>query len=53
MFYLYTPRKRQETFGFMTFSGDIEMKHWVKIDLKQVWQIFINSETFETNLRIY
>ena len=35
MFYLYTrppSRKRQENFGFMTFSGDIEMKHWVKMD---------------------
>ena len=23
--YFYTPRKRQKTFGFLTFSGGIEM----------------------------
>ena len=26
MFYRYTPWKCQKTFGFLTFSGDIEMK---------------------------
>ena len=28
MFHLYTPWKRQKTFGFLTFSGGIEMEHW-------------------------
>ena len=31
MFNSYTPWKRHKTFGFMTFLGDIEMKHWVKM----------------------
>ena len=30
MFHFYTPWKRQSTSGFLTFSGGIEMKHWVK-----------------------
>ena len=29
--HFYTPRKRQETFSFPTFSGAIEMRHWTKI----------------------
>ena len=28
MFHYCTPRKRQKTKGFLTFSGDIEMGHW-------------------------
>ena len=31
MFYFYTPRKRQKTFGFDTFLGGIEMDHWGKL----------------------
>ena len=27
MFYFYTPWKRHETFGFLTFSGGTEMEH--------------------------
>ena len=27
----YTPWKRQKTFGFLTFSGGIEMWHWTKM----------------------
>ena len=26
-----TPWKRQKTFGFLTFSGGIEMWHWTKM----------------------
>ena len=29
--HFYTPWKRQKTFGFLTFSGGIEMWHWTKI----------------------
>ena len=29
--YFYTSWKRQKTFGFLTFSGDIEMWHWTKM----------------------
>ena len=31
MFQFYTPWKRQKTFGFLTFSGGIEMERWVKM----------------------
>ena len=31
MLNFYTPWKRQKTFGFLTFSGGIEMKHWAKM----------------------
>ena len=33
MFHLYTPWKRPKTFGFLTFSGSIEMRNWVKMEL--------------------
>ena len=33
IFHLYTPWKRPKTFGFLTFSGGIEMRNWVKMDL--------------------
>ena len=29
IFNFYTQEKCKETFGFLTFSGDIEMEHWV------------------------
>ena len=29
--HFYTPWKRQKTFGFLTFSGGIEMWGWAKI----------------------
>ena len=29
VFYLYTPWKRQKTKGFLTFSGGLEMEHWI------------------------
>ena len=32
LFYFYTPWKHQKTFGFLTFSGVIEMEHWAKMD---------------------
>ena len=28
--HFYTPWKCQKTFGFLTISGGIEMKHWTK-----------------------
>ena len=28
--HFYTPWKRQKTFGFLTFSGGIEMWRWTK-----------------------
>ena len=31
LLHFYTPWKHQETFGFLTFSGVIEMEHWVKM----------------------
>ena len=31
MSHFYTPWKRQKTYGFLTFSGDIEMWHWTKM----------------------
>ena len=27
----YTTRKRHKTYGFLTYSGFIEMKHWPKL----------------------
>ena len=33
MFYFCTPCKRQKTFGFLTFSGEIEMEHWANKEL--------------------
>ena len=29
--HFYTPWKRQKTFGFLMFSGGIEMWHWTKM----------------------
>ena len=29
--HFYTSWKRQKTFGFLTFSGSIEMWHWTKV----------------------
>ena len=29
-----TPRERQKTFGFLTFSGGIEMEHWREMGLE-------------------
>ena len=29
--HFYTPWKRQKTFGFLTFSGGIEIWHWTKM----------------------
>ena len=31
MFYFYTTWEGQETFGFLAFSGNIEMKDWANI----------------------
>ena len=31
MFYFYTPWKRQKTFGFLTFSGGIEIEYWARM----------------------
>ena len=31
MSHFYTPWKRQKTYGFLTFSGGMEMWHWTKI----------------------
>ena len=31
MSHFYTPWKRQKTYGFLTFSGGIEMWHWTKM----------------------
>ena len=30
MFNFYNPWKRQKTYGFLMFSGGIEMEHWIK-----------------------
>ena len=31
MFHFYAPRKRQKTFGFLIFSGDVEIElKWIK-----------------------
>ena len=31
MFYFYTPRKRQKTFGLLTFSEGTDIKHSAKM----------------------
>ena len=31
MFHFYNPWKRQKTYGFLKFSGGIEMEHWTKM----------------------
>ena len=40
MFYFYTPWKRQQTKGFLAFSGGIEMEHWAKINLTCTEKLF-------------
>ena len=30
-FHFYTPRKYQKTYGFLMFSGGIEVEHWLKM----------------------
>ena len=40
--HFYTPWKRQRTFGFLTFSGGIEMWRWTKMDW--IEQIKSNSQ---------
>ena len=30
VFHFYNARKRQKTFGFLTFSGGMEIEHWLK-----------------------
>ena len=32
MFHLYTPWKHQKMYGFLMFSGSIEVEHWLKMD---------------------
>ena len=32
MSHFYTPSKRQNTFVFLTFSGGIQMEHWVNMN---------------------
>ena len=34
MFYFCNLWKRHKTFGFLAFSGAIEMEHWYKINNK-------------------
>ena len=36
MFHLYTPWKRQKASAFLTFSGGIEIEHWLKNGLRIV-----------------
>ena len=43
MFHFYTSGKRQKTFGFLTFSGAIKMKHelkWGKLNTLILCKIF-------------
>ena len=42
LFHLYTPLKRQKTFGFLTFSGVIELEHWAKM-VKLMAQLFLKE----------
>ena len=35
MFYFYTPWKYQKNFGFLMFSGVIEMEDWAKMGENQ------------------
>ena len=44
--HFYTPWKRQETFGFLTFSGGMEMWHWTKI--KWVNPFYVMSQNGQT-----
>ena len=37
--HFYTPWKRQKAFGFLTFSGGIEMWHWTKMG----WTIILEQ----------
>ena len=30
VFHLYNPWKHQKTYGFLMFSGRIEVEHWLK-----------------------
>ena len=41
--HFYTPWKCQKTFGFLTISGGIEMKHWTKIGLNTFCSIFCST----------
>ena len=33
MFHFYTPWKHQKTFGFLMFSGDVKLEHFVFQDI--------------------
>ena len=37
MFYFYTLWKRQKTFGFLAFSGGIDMKHQTKMFSNEIF----------------
>ena len=53
MFHFYTPWKRQKTFGFLAFSGGIEMEHSVKMvnsEKKLIYHFWDFSGVFETFL---
>ena len=48
MFYFYAPWKSQKTFGFLVFSGGIEMEHWVKMGCNCV-AVHFNDMMFAHN----
>ena len=51
MSHFYNPEKRQKTYGFLTFSGGIEIWHWNKMG--QIGQRMYTSRIILFNLFIY
>ena len=43
MFYFYTPWKRQKTSDFLTFSGGIEIEHWLKMSEIMLMFIYVKK----------
>ena len=52
MSHFYTPWKRQKIYGFLTFSGGIEMWHWINMGLREFMQgsFLVAVKFFENDL---
>ena len=50
--HLYTPRKRQKTKGFLTFSGGIEIWYWTKMGLRYTIAVLNISLHIQIHIKI-
>ena len=59
LFHFYTPWKHQKAYGFLIFSGGIEVEHWLKIDQKclrtylPLFHLFCYQQYNTTTLLVY